>query len=179
MADEIKLPRKFSPPFPLCNIVLGIRVVRSIQRDGHARHVFVHHSPLISIYTDNYTLHDKQQSLLLLCAPGCPYSFHRLGRPFLPLSSPPSSETFFASESTTEARLRSLSPLSSHFSIRKIKGIGINATVPDMMTNSHTVFRALCICQLFLVPLVHSFCFISTCFSLSFELNSYLCCATL
>lgn len=46
--------------------------------------------------------------------------------------SPPSYETFFGSESTTETRLRSHSPLSSHFSIRKIKGIGINATVPGM-----------------------------------------------
>lgn len=143
-----------SPPFALCNIVPGIRVVRSIQRDGHARHVFVHHSPLISIYTDNYTLHGKQQSLLLLlCAlPGCPHSFHRLGRPLSLSLLSPSFETFFASESTTETRLRSLSPLSSHFSIRKIKGIGINATVPDM-TNV-----AYCLYPLYLPIISHSAC---------------------
>lgn len=96
--------------------------------------------------------------------------------PFFSSSWPPSSslsllspsfETFFASESTTETRLRSLSPLSSHFSIRKIKGIGINATVPDM-TNV-----AYCLYPLYLPIISHSACtqFFCVLFRLVFSLN--------
>lgn len=68
----------------LCNVILFVRVVRPIQRDGHTEHVVVHHSSLISIYTGNHNLCNKQQSPTVFCASTCSHSLRRFGRSLSP-----------------------------------------------------------------------------------------------
>lgn len=137
MAGKIKLPKKFSPPFALCNIVLGYtsRTFHSTRWPCKTRvctsfpSYFYLYRQLYPSTTNNNPSYYYTTTTTTLCTRLPPF----FSSSWPPSSLPPpssSSETFFASESTTETRLRSLSPLSSYFSIRKIKGIGINATVP-------------------------------------------------